>query len=58
MTSEINNEKYEKMYCLKCRTSVMVANPKDIILKSNRPAYMGRCPKCNTYTFKIKISKK
>lgn len=50
--------KSEKMYCVKCRHSVMVVDPKSIVLRSQRPAYMGKCPHCSTYTFKIKVSEK
>jgi len=41
------------MYCVKCRTMVMVSAPKKIVMKSSRHALQGKCPHCSTSTFKI-----
>ena len=42
-----------KMYCVKCRTMVMVVAPKRIVMKSSRHALQGKCPHCTTSTYKI-----
>ena len=33
-------------YCLKCRTSREIQNPKAVTLKNGRPATQGVCPTC------------
>ncbi len=42
-----------KMYCVKCRTMVMVTAPKRVVMKSSRHALQGKCPHCACSTFKI-----
>ena len=42
-----------KMYCVKCRTMVMVTAPKKVVMKSSRHALQGKCPHCSCSTFKI-----
>jgi hypothetical protein len=32
-------------YCVKCKKKVEIQNPKQIIMKSKRPATKGVCPK-------------
>ena len=54
MSSEISDAaSTEKMYCVKCRTMVMVVAPKRIVMKSSRHALQGKCPQCTTSTYKI-----
>ena len=43
----------ETMYCVKCRTTVVVSGPEKVEMKSGRPALKGKCPHCETATFKI-----
>ena len=47
----------ESMYCVKCRTKVIITGPEKVTMKSDRPALQGFCPHCNTKTFKIISSK-
>lgn len=42
-----------KMYCVKCRTMVMVTAPKKVQMKSSRHAMQGNCPHCSTKVYKI-----
>ncbi len=54
MSSEITDAgSTHHMYCVKCRTMVMVSAPKKIVMKSSRHALQGKCPHCATSTFKI-----
>ena len=54
MSSEITDAgTTHHMYCVKCRTMVMVSAPKKIVMKSSRHALQGKCPHCSTSTFKI-----
>lgn len=41
------------MYCVKCRTMVTITAPKRVVFKSSRHALQGKCPHCNTSTYKI-----
>lgn len=41
------------MYCVKCRTKVVVTAPESVTMKSGRPALRGKCPDCNTVTYMI-----
>lgn len=45
--------KTETMYCVKCRTMVVVTGPEIVSMKSDRPALKGKCPHCGTSTYKI-----
>ena len=55
----MNNEKTSDpghthpMYCVKCRTMVMISTPKKIMLKSSRHALHGKCPHCSCSTYKL-----
>jgi len=40
-------------YCFKCRSKVDVQDPTVVLLKSNRPATKGTCPRCGTVVFRI-----
>ena len=40
-------------YCMKCRRKVEIGNPRQIILKNDRPAVQGVCPSCGTKVFRI-----
>jgi len=40
-------------YCVKCRTTREMKNPKAITMKNGRPATQGVCPVCGTKMFKI-----
>ena len=40
-------------YCMKCRKKVEIKNPKQVTLKTNRPAMEGICPVCGTKVFRL-----
>jgi hypothetical protein len=40
-------------YCVKCKASRDVQDPRQITMKNGRPATEGRCPVCGTRIFKI-----
>jgi hypothetical protein len=40
-------------YCVKCKASREITDPKQITMKNGRPATEGRCPVCGTRIFKI-----
>jgi hypothetical protein len=46
-------ESMVKAYCVKCRATKEVKNPKAVVLKNKRPATQGVCPTCNTKVFRI-----
>jgi len=35
-------------YCVKCRASKAIKNPKEVVTKNNRLAVQGVCPDCGT----------
>lgn len=43
-------------YCVKCKTSREIKDPKPITMKNGRPATQGSCPVCGTKIFKIGAS--
>lgn len=43
-------------YCVKCKTSREIKDPKQITMKNGRPATQGSCPVCGTKIFKIGAS--
>jgi hypothetical protein len=42
-----------KAYCVKCKATKEIKNPKAIIMKNKRPATQGVCPTCSTKVFRI-----
>jgi NAD-dependent SIR2 family protein deacetylase len=42
-----------KAYCVKCKKSVEMKDPKKVKLKNGKPATKGVCPKCSTKVFRI-----
>jgi hypothetical protein len=40
-------------YCLKCKTTREIKDPKQVIMKNGRPATKGTCPVCGTTMYKI-----
>jgi predicted RNA-binding Zn-ribbon protein involved in translation (DUF1610 family) len=42
-----------KAYCVKCKKSVEMKDPKKVKLKNGKPATKGLCPKCGTKVFRI-----
>ena len=40
-------------YCVKCKASRDIRDPKQITMKNGRPATQGTCPVCGTRIFKI-----
>ncbi|MCU0853098.1 MAG: DUF5679 domain-containing protein [Thermoplasmata archaeon] len=42
-----------KAYCVKCKKSVEMKDPKKVKLKNGKPATKGACPKCGTKVFRI-----
>jgi len=43
----------EKMFCVKCRTSVIITAPELVKLKNNRYALRGTCPHAGTVCYKV-----
>ncbi|CAN5132246.1 hypothetical protein BH18CHL2_BH18CHL2_08310 [soil metagenome] len=44
-------------YCVKCKSSREIKDPRPITMKNGRPATQGTCPVCGTKIFKIGASK-
>jgi len=42
-----------KAYCVKCRASKEMKDPKSIKMKNGKPATQGVCPSCGTKMFRI-----
>jgi hypothetical protein len=42
-----------KAYCVKCRASREIKNPKAMTMKNGKPATQGVCPVCGTKMFRI-----
>jgi hypothetical protein len=42
-----------KAYCVKCRASREIKNPRAITMKNGKPATQGICPVCGTKMFRI-----
>lgn len=40
-------------YCVKCKASREIKDPKQITMKNGRPATEGTCPVCGIRIFKI-----
>lgn len=40
-------------YCVKCKKSREMKNPKQVKMKNGRPAVTGTCPVCGTKMYKI-----
>jgi len=40
-------------YCFKCRQKREIKDPKQLIMKNNRPAVQGTCPVCGAKLFRI-----
>lgn len=40
-------------YCVKCRATRPMQNPRRVTLSNGRPALKGTCPVCNTGMFRI-----
>jgi Domain of unknown function (DUF5679) len=40
-------------YCVKCKTQREIEEPKQVMLKNNKPAMQGTCPVCGIKVFKI-----
>lgn len=45
---ERRREGMAQAYCMKCRKTVEIKNPKQVTLKNKRPAVQGVCPTCGT----------
>lgn len=43
----------EKMFCVKCRTTVIITAPELVKLKNNRYALRGTCPHAGTVCYKV-----
>jgi hypothetical protein len=39
--------------CMKCKVSVEIKDPEDVIMKNGMKAIKGVCPKCSTKVFRI-----
>lgn len=39
--------------CMKCKKSVEVKNPEDVVMKNGMKAVKGVCPVCGTKVFRI-----
>ena len=42
-----------KAYCMKCRSTKEMKNPKSVTMKNGSPATQGTCPACGTKMFRI-----
>ena len=42
-----------KAYCMKCRASREMKNPKKVTMKNGKPATRGVCSNCGTKMFRI-----
>ncbi len=42
-----------KAYCVKCKASREMDDPKSVTLKNGKKAMKGTCPKCTTKMFRI-----
>jgi predicted RNA-binding Zn-ribbon protein involved in translation (DUF1610 family) len=42
-----------KAYCFKCREMREIKNPRQVMLKNQRPATQGVCPNCGTKMYRI-----
>ncbi len=42
-----------KAYCVKCRASREMKNPRALTMKNGKPATQGVCPVCGTKMFRI-----
>lgn len=42
-----------KAYCVKCKKSVEMNEPKEVKMKSGRKALQGTCPTCGTKVYRI-----
>jgi len=42
-----------KAYCVKCRASREIKNPRAMTMKNGKPATQGVCPVCGTKMFRI-----
>ncbi|HKZ50340.1 MAG TPA: DUF5679 domain-containing protein [Dehalococcoidia bacterium] len=40
-------------FCLKCRATQEIKDPKPIVMKNGRPATKGVCPVCGTTMYRI-----
>lgn len=43
----------QQMYCVRCRSMVTIVDPKRVVMRSERHALHGKCPHCETATYKI-----
>lgn len=50
----VNLMQAEKGYCVKCKQTREIVDPKDVTLKNGHPALKGTCATCGTAMFKIK----
>ena len=48
----------QKIHCVKCKTKRIIKNPKETIMKNDRPAIRGICPVCGSKVFRIGKMKK
>lgn len=44
-------------YCVKCKASREMKDPKQVTMKNGRPATEGTCPTCGTRMFRIGAGK-
>ena len=42
-----------KGYCVRCRVTREIKDPKRIVMKNGKPAWKGKCPVCGTGMFRI-----
>ena len=48
-----NTTKTEQMYCVKCRSKVIITGPDVTKWPNGKKAVHGNCPHCNTKTYKV-----
>jgi len=39
--------------CMKCKETVEIKNPQEVVMKNGMKAVKGECPKCGTKVFRI-----
>ena len=44
-----------KGYCVRCRVTREIKDPKRIVMKNGKPAWKGKCPVCGTGMFRIGV---
>lgn len=49
----MDENKKKEAYCVRCKKKIIAVNTEEIRMQSGRPAMKGKCPHCNTGTYRI-----